>query len=111
MPGVQTFVHTPGLIRIAQALFDILQVAVAQLAQEASHGDPARPARLTDAFSRFKRYLRGVGKQPASDPFFAGRELAKHRFDTAQHLRFCRHTASLLTRCQKPILCYLVNNA
>ncbi len=43
LPGVQTFVHTPGLIRIAQALFDILQVAVAQLAQKASHGDPLVP--------------------------------------------------------------------
>ena len=66
---------------------------------------------LDDALRRFKRDLRGVRQQPASDPLFAGRELAERRFDTAQHLRFRRHTASLLTGCQWPNFCYLVNNA
>jgi hypothetical protein len=111
LPGVQPLVHAPGLIRIAQALFDIFQVAIPQLAQEASDGDPAGPARQTDAFRGFKRDLRGVRQQPAPDPLFAGSELAERRFDTAQHLGFRRHTASLLTGCQKLDLCYRVNNA
>ena len=83
LPGVEALVHAPGLVRIAQALFGILQVAISQLAQEASDGDPAGPARQPDALRRFKRDLRGVRQQPASDPLFAGRELAEGRLDTA----------------------------
>ena len=83
LPGVQPLVHAPGLIRVAQALFGIFKIAIPQLAQEASDGDPAGSARQPDALRRFKRDLRGVRQQPASDPLFAGRELAEGRLDTA----------------------------
>ena len=111
LPRVKTLVHAPGLIRVAQAFFGIVQIAVAQLAQEAPDGDPAGPGNQRHAFCRFKGDLRGVRQHPACHPLFAWRELTEGRFDTAQHFRLCRHTASLLTGCQLPIFCYLINNA
>ena len=77
LPGVQTFVHSPWLIRIAQAFFRIVQVAIPQLAQEAPDGDPAGAGSQRHALCRLKRYQRGVRQHPACHTLFAGRQLAK----------------------------------
>ena len=60
LPGVQTLIHAPGLVRVAQAFLGVFQVTIPQLAQEASDGDAAGTGRQTDALCRFKRNLRGV---------------------------------------------------
>jgi len=111
LPGVETLVNAPGLMGIAQAFFGVVQVAIAQLAQKASDGDPAGGRGQRHAFCRFERDLPDVRQHPACHPLFARGELAKGRFDTAQHLRFGRHTASLLTGCHWPDFCYRINNA
>ena len=72
-PGFQAFV--------SQALLDVFEVAIAQRAQEPTHGNAGGVGALGDAVGGLEGQLLRIGQQVACDAFAGGRKVGEGAFE------------------------------